>query len=574
MGKSKKGKILLIVGGLFLLAVILICSNLDSIKLKLVNWDSLYELYGFATEEEMEEERKELPYYGENRELTSDYDESLSIKCNNGIFVGETEDGVKCWKGIPYAAQPIGELRWKAPKAAEDSERVYEAVNFGHVAIQGPYIEETASLYTQGEDCLNLNIWAKDEDSEELRPIMVYIHGGAYIGGGSADPYYDCKRLAEDNSDVIFVTLNYRLGFFGFSNFEKVKGGEAYAGTDNLGILDQIEALKWIKKNAASFGGDSNNITLFGESAGAGSIMAMVASDLTDGLFNHAIAESGNAYSFVRTKETSQDYTRILMKTAGAGNMEDLLALSSEQLAEADLRTYMYTSLYTFPVCDGYVLSDNILEDLEVGKGKDIDILTGTNKDEMRYWLWNLGSEETFLEIEGEKFNTQMKPLGKKGEKWLSDAMKEWGITGESEKILMFFNFSKFHTPAREEAKAHVRGGGQSYMYYFTEESTDPQIGSFHGFELRYVFNHPEALEYSDAYADLDLCRFIQRAWVNFAKTGNPSIPAGEVGNDEPIIWNQYSENSKEVMLLNSEGCHMTSDPLQSISEGFEKVER
>lgn len=568
-----KKKALLSIIGILVLAAILIAVNFESVALKLVNWDKLYDLYGFATEEEIAEMIPQLAHYGENEEITSSYDESLAIRCSNGVFVGEKEGTVKTWKGIPYAKQPVGDLRWKAPEPAEDSARVWQAVYFGHAALQGPYVEETASLYPQGEDCLNLNIYESETGEGELRPVMVFIHGGAYMSGGSADPYYDCAHLAADNPDVIYVTINYRIGVFGFANFENVKGGENYGGSDNLGLLDQIEALKWVKKNAASFGGDGNNVTVFGESAGAGSIMALVASDLADGLFRHAIIESGNAYTFVRTKEESQNYTRILMKSAGAKNMDDLLNLPAEAIEQADMRTYMYTTSYTFPVCDGAVLPDNILDVLSAGKGKDIDILTGTNRDEMYYWIWEAGGEDAFLEIYEKRYQEEIKKMGSEIKELLSEVSAERGKTGPVQEICLYYDFMKFHTPAREEAKAHARSGGNSYMYYFTEESTDPDIGSFHGFELRYVFDHPEDHTYSDADGDPDLCRFIQRAWVNFAKTGNPTIPAGEIGNDEPIIWDTYSEESENVMLLNSEGCEMVTDPLAQLSGRIEAAD-
>lgn len=570
-GKTKAMKIciavLVVVAALGAIAYV----NRLALVAHFVNWESLYQMFGYLTEEESQVEREKLGdmSMGENREIGSEYDASLAMTCSNGVFVGTREGDVISWKGVPYATQPVNDMRWRAPQAAPDSDKVFEAKYFGHQATQGECIDEPASLYLQGEDCLNLNIWSNVATESELKPVMVFIPGGAYISGGTADSSYDCQMLAQDSGDAVYVTLNYRIGFLGFANFEKIRGGEEYAGSDNLGLLDQMEALRWVKKNAASFGGDGDNITVFGQSAGAGSAVALMASDMTEGLFQHVIAQSGNASSYLRTKESSQDYTKQLMAIAGVKDMDGLLALSTEQMKEAMTKTYVLTAEYTYPVCDGIVIPEDILGALRSGNGKDVDFITGTNKDEANYWMIEMSGEEAFVDTFGGAILEDEKRMNEKQREVLARVGEPIEGKLTVEEIETFYNYAKFHMPARLEARAHAQGGGNSYVYFFSEESEDPVLKSCHSFELRYVFDHVDEYLYSAEPADPYLMKTMQRAWINFAKTGNPDIPAGEVDGAGALTWVPYSQDSTEVMLFNSTGCGMVADPLQPMADEF-----
>ena len=175
---------------------------------------------------------------GHNRELTGRvWDAALAVKCSNGTFVGTQTDGVRSYKGIPYALPPVGRRRWKAPEPAPDGNGVYEARFFGRSCIQTEEASERASLYIQGEDCLTLNIWTASEKASP-KPVMVFIHGGAYGWGGTSDPLYDGYHLVHRRKDVVLVTINYRTGLFGFIDFSQVQGGEDYRESGNLGLLE------------------------------------------------------------------------------------------------------------------------------------------------------------------------------------------------------------------------------------------------------------------------------------------------------------------------------------------------
>ncbi|MBO6096072.1 MAG: carboxylesterase family protein, partial [Bacteroidales bacterium] len=233
--------------------------------------------------------------WGENRRITGDdYDKSLAVKCINGTFVGRKEDGIIAFKGIPFVgAQPVGQYRWKAPVDYVPDAGVYEAYYNGKSPCQAENISERGSLYVQGEDCLYLDIWKADEASDRKKPVMVWIHGGAFEMGGTVDPGGDCHSFVEENPEVIVVAIEYRLGVFGFFHLSHLPDGKDYPDAQNLGLMDQMMALKWVHENIAAFGGDPENVTIWGESAGAGSVTLLPLVKGSHAYFRRIIAESG-----------------------------------------------------------------------------------------------------------------------------------------------------------------------------------------------------------------------------------------------------------------------------------------
>ena len=244
-----------------------------------------------SMEHQIEKQREVFSRYGENHAVTGDYDKTLAVKCRNGTFVGKRQDSVLCFKGVPFAKPPVAELRWKAPQPIEDGEGVFEAYYNGKTPIQTEWETEMASYYPQGEDCLYLNMWVNENDKTARKPVMVF---GSYGWGGTADPLYDGLNFVKKQSDIVLVSVGYRVGLMGFVDFSSVEGGEAFPDAPNLGLLDQIEALRWVQKNISGFGGDPDNVTIFGESAGGGSVSLLPMIPSAKGLFRRVIAESGS----------------------------------------------------------------------------------------------------------------------------------------------------------------------------------------------------------------------------------------------------------------------------------------
>lgn len=252
------------------------------------------------------------------------------VACDNGIMIGKSENGVVSFKGVPYAKPPVGELRWRAPQPPDPSDAEVECFEFGASAIQYETVSEPASYSPKSEDCLTLNIWKSEnaDGNDYLRPVMVFFHGGAFGWGGTSDPMYDGASFVSAHSDIILVTCNYRLGIMAWPDFSQIEGGEDYTDV-NLGVRDQIAALKWIHENITSFGGDPGNVTIFGESAGGWSTMILAISPAAKGLFNKAISESGGFPA--GTREDAREYAAYIMETAGVRNMEELLSISGER---------------------------------------------------------------------------------------------------------------------------------------------------------------------------------------------------------------------------------------------------
>ena len=245
---------------------------------------------------------EEWTYEG-NKEITDgNYDHSLAVKCINGTFVGEKADNVIYYLGIPFVGQqPVGNLRWKAPVDVTPNDGVYEAYNYGKTPMQAE--GDPAALYIQGEDCLYLNVWKTDDTTTEKKPVMVWIYGGGFETGGTIDPQYDCTNFLKENPDVIVVTVAYRLAAYGFMHLSHLPDGKDYPDAQNLGTLDQLMALKWVHNNIKAFGGDPDNVTIFGESAGASSCALLSLIDEADKYFKRAIIQSGSP---VMTRSTEE----------------------------------------------------------------------------------------------------------------------------------------------------------------------------------------------------------------------------------------------------------------------------
>ena len=250
--------------------------------------------------------------YGENRKITDgQYDRSLAVKCVNGTFVGRKSERVITYKGIPFVGkQPVGEYRWKAPVDFEPDDGVYEAYYNAKSAYQRLDLSETASLYYQGEDCLYLDIWTTGNEAPEKKPVIVWIHGGGYVLGGTVDPLYDCCNFVKENNDVVFVSIPYRLGVFGFLHLSHLPDGADYPDAQNLGILDQIMALKWVHENIAGFGGDPDRVTIFGESSGGGSVSLLPLVPGSHAYIKRVIADSGSP-CLTRTTEQAIECTNL-----------------------------------------------------------------------------------------------------------------------------------------------------------------------------------------------------------------------------------------------------------------------
>lgn len=523
--------------------------------------------------EDLAEMRAEmLKMYGENKEISGEFDENLAAKTLSGTYVGKRDaDNVVSWKGIPYAKQPIGDLRWKAPKNPDKNDKVFEAYYFGKSSIQVEGGDEPSSLYPQGEDCLNLNIWNNFSEDTENKPIMVWIHGGAYIQGGASTDEYDGTNFVKNNPEVIYASIDYRTDFLGFINLSNVPGAEDYIYAPNLGLLDEIQALSWLKDNAKAFGGDPERITIFGESAGAGSVSTLTLAPQAKGLFKRGIMQSGVTTAYLRTAKKSIEHTDKIMNISGAKNLDDL-----KSLTESDIRKIMTILIvesdldYTYPQRDDIVIPMDIKEALNSDARDGFDIMVGTTKDEYNYFTMILGKEANLMAMRymvDEALADMNDDQKERFEKFMS--LQEGD---EYNNLLQFINYRSFHCPSIYEAKTHSARGQNTYVYYFTEESNDEDLLSCHGFDLGFTLGNVEEDKVKDIPSAYKLSEIMQQMWVNFAKTGDPSLKSGDVDGVGDIKWDKYNDDNCPVMVLDSESTRLEDNPIKEQAELLEDL--
>ena len=491
--------------------------------------------------------------YGENKRFSGDFDPALAVRCVNGTFVGKTEGDISVFLGIPFAQPPAGELRWKRPLPVQPDDGVYEAYYNGRSPIQTEWPTERASYYPQGEDCLYLNIWCNRACTDSKKPVMVFFHGGSYGWGGTADPLYDGKNFVLSHPDIVLVTVGYRTGLMGFVDFSSVEGGEDFPDAPNLGILDQIESLRWVKQNIDGFSGDPDNVTIFGESAGGGSVSLLPIISEAKGLFRRVIAESGSV-ALTFSKEECADFTRRLLKESGAAHMDDLKRMSEDELKKVNEALNTYNN---FPQRDGRLIPLDPYAPYDSGAAADIDMLIGTNANESNYWVDEVGGIIPFRFSFPVKFENDMRLLSKADRKLAHNAishMKGYRIW----RIAEFYNEVLFRLPAIRQAEGHAKNGGKAYMYYWTQPSAKPYSGACHAVELAYVFQNPQETIFTGEPADERLTKTVGDMWANFARTGDPSVP----GSD----WPPYSENDRATAII-SLSPHIKSDPLKAQRE-------
>lgn len=514
--------------------------------------------------------------------------EPVEVMTGNGNMIGTVENDVASFKGVPFAKPPVGDLRWKKPEAPEPSTEDVDATEYGKAALQTVWHSEEASFNEKSEDCLTLNIWTKSANEPDAKkPVMVFIHGGAHGWGGSSDPLYDGQNFVEANGDdVILVTVNYRLNMLGFIDFSSVPGGEEFPDAPWLGLYDNIRALEWIQENIEQFGGDPNNVTIFGESAGGAQVSLLPLMEEAQGLFHKVIAESGSVY-LTTSKEDCQLLTEIIMEKTGAKNMDDLMALDEEEINELvtytldyeDPENDIYGGVYNYPMRDGTVLPATAMELCEAyaeSPAKDIIYLTGTNENEYNYWLGEmtgkdepgaLPTEEDY-EIYYYSYEDSLDSMIEEGVEDMQEfktLLEERGITEKIWQSTEFINETFFRIPAVTTAENHA---GSTYMYYWKQPSNIDDYGACHAVELAYVLNNLDETIFTGPDPDPELAKKVQEAWVSFAKTGKPQVEG------EPE-WPEYDSETRATMFINNtkENKHWTveNDPLAKERSIFQK---
>jgi para-nitrobenzyl esterase len=487
------------------------------------------------------------------------------VKIDSGLIAGTAsgQPSVRVFKGIPFAAPPLGENRWKAPQPVAKWDGVRKADAFGAPCAAGPAgggrgggrgaapgaAAPAAAAPAppprepaRSEDCLYLNVWTSATSPNDRRPVMMWIYGGGFTGGSGGLTWYDGENLA--SKGPVIVTMNYRLGSLGFFAHPELAKESGHNASGNYGMMDAIAALQWIKRNISAFGGDPNNVTIAGESAGAMMVGALVGSPLAKGLFNRAIAQSGGYMGLTMGRMTPG-------QTAQANGVKTMEALGVKTLAE--LRAKPLNELTGLSagglIVDGHVIPEDLSLTFMNGKQNVVDVLTGSNKDEANFGLC-FGSVgrgggpgptlETF------KANAQRR-FGEAAD----DYVKLYGVTADAQAqpAAHMACGDEINWNMRQWAAAQAKAGKKAYTYFFTRIPTinggpSPQ-GATHTAEISYAFNNPKG-QANQTWNEVDtkLADQMSSYWVNFISKGDPN------GNGLPK-WPEYKElMSGRVMVF------------------------
>ncbi|RFM31309.1 carboxylesterase/lipase family protein [Chitinophaga silvisoli] len=472
------------------------------------------------------------------------------VQTTAGLISGMTNASgdVHIFKGIPFAAAPVGNLRWKEPQAVTPWKGIRKCDKFGPNAMQnrpipsGAYgpeilIPEDVKI---SEDCLYLNVWTPARQTGEKRPVIVVIHGGAFSGGSGAVPVLDGEETAKKG--IVVVTINYRLGIFGFLAHPALSKESPHHVSGNYGILDQIAAMNWIKQNIAAFGGDPENITANGGSAGSCSVLIMIASPLGKGLFKRAISESGPMFAPDQCL-TLQQAEEEGMTTMSKNNADDLLAMRAIP-AEVLLKDTHFRS----PIVDGYVLQNQILDIFTKGQQNDVDLLIGYNTGDA--FITNELLTAAAFKAEAQK------NYGAKTDAFLQHypahtdeeaAQSQLYISRDKTFALGNYTWAKYQV---SHTKCKV------WFYYFSHAVPgNPNYGAFHGAQGAYALHNLDKWDKPFTDWDRTLSNKMNDYWITFAATGNPN------GKGRPY-WPAFTIKETKVLQF---GDQISTIPLPAI---------
>ncbi len=479
--------------------------------------------------------------------LTAFASTSPQVKTELGVVEGKDDGAVRAFLGIPYAAPPVRDLRWKPPVAAAKWTGVRKATEFRPHCMQGKVFDDMVFRDAGGsEDCLSLNVWVPAKPVGAKLPVMVWIYGGGFVGGTTSEQRQDGSYLAQQG--VIVVSMNYRLGVFGFFVHPELAKESGRNSAGNYGLMDQTAALQWVHDNIAAFGGDPGNVTIFGESAGSFSVSAQMASPLAKGLFQKAIGESGSAFSssslaFEPLAKREESDVKAVTEKLGVRTLAELRAIPAQKILEAFSPPWSKDVGFDADV-DGYFLPDSAPAIFAAGKQNDVPLLAGWNHDEGSFEVVFNPGKPTAASMKA----SAQKDFGEKAEEFLKLYPADDDHVLRSAEDFAGDHFIARSTWAWMEAQSKT--GKQSiYRYRFDlapqpKDPKAPKLGAYHSAEIEYVFGQLDSKkETAWRPEDRQLSEAMQKYWANFARSGDPNgpglpkWPAYTPADDWPVMF-------------------------------------
>ncbi len=482
------------------------------------------------------------------------------VRTDAGPVTGIAADGVAAYRGIPFAAPPVGDLRWKAPQPVKPWTTAFAADHYASDCMQKPFGGDAAPLGTPpAEDCLYLNVWTPATRAAGPLPVMVWIYGGGFVNGGSSPSVYDGSGFAKRG--VIMVSMNYRIGRFGFFAHPALTAETPNGPIGNYGFLDQLAALQWVKRNAAAFGGDPSNVTIFGESAGGGSVNALMTSPLAKGLFHKAIVQSGGGrsrgpISMRHIRQPGANGTPSAeaigvafarkngVTTDGAEALKALRALPAAAVVNEMNMMASQPDTYSGPMIDGVFMVEEAEPAFRAGRQAKVPYMIGANDREFGFFSPPADRAEAMFAAFGPDKDAAMKAYDPDG-------------SSKSEAAVQLMSDQAMGEPARFLARlaAPVQ---PTYAYRFSYVASSlraKEKGALHATEIPFVFSTVKA-KYAAAATpeDVALGAAATDYWVAFARTGNPN------GAGRPV-WPVYSAAKDEIMDFTTAGPKPGPDP-------------
>ena len=511
------------------------------------------------------DEREDIPFVSEysGRYRRGDKGGNLMldvVRTESGLIRGERcgDPRISVFRSIPYAAPPVGQLRWQPPIPPQPWEGVREVRDFPPMAMQNnpglnpndfytPEIHPTAGDYPVSEDCLYLNIWTPARSADEKLAVLFYIHGGGFFNGYSYELEFDGEHVAKNG--IILVTANYRLGAFGFFAHEELSSVPDRP-SGNQGLEDQLAALKWVKRNIAAFGGDPNRITIAGQSAGGMSVQCLMMSPLARGLFTGAIlmscgglAPEGFGITVRRTVEQAREESRLLLRKLGVSSFGEALGCSAEEVLQASLEMRKeYGGFIWNPTIDGCFLTEGSRESLLRGNTADVPCMIGACRSESiprPDRQKEYASPDQFLHFIDRTFDEAGRNM-----------IHSMHLRTDADVRKLITSEEAFATSIATRAYAVRReqDNRKTYVYLFDHDIPGDDSGSFHGSDLWFVFDSLARCWRPFIGKHYDLARQVSAYWANFVRAGDPN-GTDRFGNPLPL-WKCYQRNKPFVMTF------------------------